>query len=186
MPAADRARLERGFNTIRGRVTLIPDVAIERTLSLPVNGRDLELHVTDHAVTGSDVWIWDPGTRTVIAGDIVTLPVPLFDTGCPFGWLAAFDSIAAKPLDHVIPGHGYPMSADEFRTYHSAFRNLVSCAENSPGAACARAWLVDAASLLDKQPDSDFADREYAQAAAEYYVDEILRSAERRAEFCTG
>jgi glyoxylase-like metal-dependent hydrolase (beta-lactamase superfamily II) len=149
-----------------------------------VNGRDLELHVTDHAVTESDLWIWDPATRTVIAGDIVTLPVPLFDTGCPLGWLAALDSIAAKPLDRVIPGHGYPMSADEFHTYHSAFRNLVACAEDSTGEQCARSWLADAGSLLDKQPEKDFADREYAQTAAVYYVDEILRSAESRAEFC--
>ena len=184
LPAADRARLERGFNTIRGRVALIPDVVVEATLLLPVNGRDLELHVTDHAVTGSDVWIWDPGTRTVIAGDIVTLPVPLFDTGCPFGWLAAFDSIAAKPLERLIPGHGYPMNADEFRTYHTAFSKLVACAENGTGAECAQGWLTDAASLLDKEPDRDFADMEYAKAAAEYYVDQILRSAERRAEFC--
>jgi glyoxylase-like metal-dependent hydrolase (beta-lactamase superfamily II) len=184
LSAADRTRLERGFNTIRGRVTLIPDVAIERARSLPVNGRDLELHVTDHAVTESDLWIWDPATRTVIAGDIVTLPVPLFDTGCPLGWLAALDSIAAKPFDRLIPGHGYTMNAEEFHTYHSAFRNLVSCAEDSTGAQCARSWLADAGSLLDKQPEKDFADREYAQTAAEHYVDEILRSAESRAEFC--
>ena len=184
LPETDRARLERGFNTIRGRVTLIPDVAVETTMSLPVNGRDLELHVTHHAVTESDVWIWDPATRTVIAGDIVTLPVPLFDTGCPFGWLAAFDSIEAKPYARVVPGHGFPMNAEEFRTYRRAFENLVSCAESRTGAECAGDWLLDAASLLDKQPDKDFADKEYAKAAAEYYVDEIMKSAEMRAEFC--
>ena len=186
LPQADRARLERGFNTIRGRVTLIPDVAVETTMPLSVNGRDLELHVTHHAVTESDVWVWDPATRTVIAGDIVTLPVPLFDTGCPFGWLAAFDSIEAKPFQRVVPGHGYPMNAEEFRTYRSAFENLVSCADDKTGAECAEAWLIDAASLLDKEPDKDFADKEYAKAAAEYYVDEIIKSAERRAEFCGG
>jgi glyoxylase-like metal-dependent hydrolase (beta-lactamase superfamily II) len=186
LPQADRARLARGFNTIRGRTTLIPDVPVERTMTLPVSGRDIELHATHYAVTESDVWIWDPATRTVIAGDIVTLPVPLFDTGCPFGWLAAFDSIETKPYDRVIPGHGYPMSREEFRVYHSAFENLMSCAETSTGAACADGWLRDAAALLDKEPDKDFADREYAKAAAAYYVDQIIRSAEMRAEFCSG
>jgi glyoxylase-like metal-dependent hydrolase (beta-lactamase superfamily II) len=186
LPEEERARLERGFNTIRGRVTLIPDVAVEKTMSLPVNGRDLELHVTQHAVTESDVWIWDPATRTVIAGDIVTLPVPLFDTACPFGWLAAFDSLDAKPYQRVIPGHGYPMNPEEFRTYRDAFKNLVSCAESKTGAECAQSWLMDAASLLDKEPNKDFADKEYARAAAQYYVDEIIKSVEKRAEFCPG
>lgn len=184
LPEADRTRLERGFNTIRGRVTLIPDVAVETRMSLPVNGRDLELHTTQHAVTESDVWIWDPATRTVIAGDIVTLPVPLFDTGCPYGWLAAFDSIETKPYERVVPGHGYVMNPEEFRSYRSAFENLVSCAGSRTGADCADAWLADAASLLDKEPDRDFADKAYAKAAAEYYVDQVLESAERRAEFC--
>jgi hypothetical protein len=44
--------------------------------------------------------------------------------------------------------------------------------------------MNDAATLLDTEPDRDFADGNYAKTAAEYYVDEILRSAERRAEFC--
>jgi glyoxylase-like metal-dependent hydrolase (beta-lactamase superfamily II) len=186
LPSADRARLERGFNTIRGRIALIPDVAVETTMALPVNGRDLELNVTHHAVTESDVWIWDPATRTVIAGDIVTLPVPFFDTGCPFGWRAAFDSIEARPYERVIPGHGYPMNREEFSAYRNAFDKLVSCAESKTGAECAEGWLVDAASLLDKQPGKDFADKEYAKAAAQYYVDEIIKSADKRAEFCTG
>lgn len=184
LPATDRVRLERGLTTIRGRVTLIPDVAVEATMSLPVDGRDLELHVTDHAVTESDVWIWDPGTRTIIAGDLVTLPVPLFDTGCASGWLEALDSIAAIPFERLIPGHGFPMNPAEFRIYHTAFRHFVACAEGSTGAECARSWLTDAAPLLDKEPDKDFADREYAREAAEYYVDQVLRSAESRAEFC--
>jgi glyoxylase-like metal-dependent hydrolase (beta-lactamase superfamily II) len=186
LPDADRARLERGYNTIRGRVTLLPDVAVDETMALPVDGRDLELHVTDHAVTESDVWIWDPATRTVIAGDLVTLPVPLFDTACPVGWLAAFDSIEAKPYERVVPGHGYPMTPDEFRTYRGAFESLVACAAERSGAECAEGWLADAGALLDKEPAKDFADRAYARAAAEYYVDEIIRSAERRAELCEG
>ncbi len=179
-----RARLERGLNTIRERVTLLPDVAVEGTLSIPVDGRALELNVTDHAVTESDIWIWDPATKTVIAGDIVTLPVPLFDTACAEGWLAAFDAIEAKPYERVVPGHGYEMTRDEFQTYAHAFRSLVACAETKTGAECAEGWLVDAASLLDKEPEADFADKDYAKAAATYYVDEIIRSADARARFC--
>jgi glyoxylase-like metal-dependent hydrolase (beta-lactamase superfamily II) len=183
---ADRARMERGFNTIRGRISLIPDVPVDARMSLLVRGRELELNTTDHAVTESDVWIWDPATSTVVAGDLVTLPAPYFDTACPTGWLAAFDAIEAKPYERVIPGHGFPMTPEEFRMYRTAFVNLVTCAEGNPGATCVEGWLADAGSLLDKAAGKDFGDREWAKLAVEYYVDEILRSEEKRAEFCRG
>lgn len=186
LPEADRVRMQRGFNTIRERVSLIPDVPVDARMSLPVVGRDLELNVTDHAVTESDVWIWDPATRTVVAGDLVTLPAPLFDTACPTGWLAALEAIAAKPYERVVPGHGFLMDPGEFRSYRTAFENLVTCAEEHPGAVCAEGWLADAGPLLDKAAGKDFGDTEYARAAVEYYVDEIIRSEAKRAEFCAG
>lgn len=181
---ADRARLERGLNTIRGRTSLLPDVPVDRTMSLPVTGRDLELNVTHHAVTESDVWIWDPATRTVVAGDLVTLPAPLFDTGCPTGWLAALDAIESKPYERLVPGHGFIMSRAQAGAYRTAFKNLVACAEDNEGAVCAEGWLADAGPLLDQAVGEDYGDRAYARAAVEYYVDEVIRSAERRAEFC--
>ena len=183
---ADRMRLERGHNTILERVSLIADVPITSRTSLPVEGRDLELNVTDHAVTESDLWIWDPATRTVIAGDIVTLPAPLFDTACPTGWLAAFDSIETRPYERVVPGHGFPMNRSELQSYRTAFENLLTCAADEPGAVCAEGWLADAGPLLDKASGKDYGDRDYARAAVEYYVDEIIRSEARRAEFCPG
>lgn len=184
LPEDVRTRLRRGYDTIKGRATLLPDVAVDGPMSLPVDGRALELHVTDNAVTGSDVWIWDPATRTVIAGDLVTLPAPLFDTGCAEGWLAALDAIEEKPYERVVPGHGFVMTAEQFRAYRDAFRRLVSCAADRTGAECAEGWMADAGPLLEVEPDADFADREFAKEAAVYYVDEILRSEEKRAEFC--
>jgi glyoxylase-like metal-dependent hydrolase (beta-lactamase superfamily II) len=181
---ADRARMERGSTTIRERTSLIPDVPVSTSVSLPVVGRDLQLNVTDHAVTESDVWIWDPATRTVVAGDLVTLPAPLFDTACPTGWLAALDAIEAEPYERVIPGHGFPMDPEEFRSYRAAFDNLVTCAGDNAGAICAEGWLADAGPLLDKAAGKDYGDEEYARAAVTYYVDEIIRSEERRAELC--
>ena len=37
---------------------------------VPDSGRDLELNVTNEAVGASDNWVWDPATRTVVAGDL--------------------------------------------------------------------------------------------------------------------
>lgn len=181
---ADRARMERGLRTIREPDALLPDVPVDASTSLRLAGRTLELNVTERAVTESDLWVWDAATGTVVAGDLVTLPVPLFDTGCPTGWLAALEAIAEKPFDRLIPGHGFVMDRSEFQTYRTAFENLVACARENEGRTCAERWLSDADPLLSKAVGEDYADRDYARAAATYYVDRILRDEANRREFC--
>lgn len=182
--AASRDRAERFLSAIDQGVVQ-PDVAVDAGRSLPLDGRDLQLKVTRNAVTESDIWAWDPASRTIVAGDLVTLPVPLFDTGCAAGWRMALDEIAALPIERVVPGHGYVMSADEFRLYHNAFNELLACAAEKSGAECAEGWLEDAATLLDKAAGEDFADQAYARAAATYYVDEIIRSPEKQQALCS-
>lgn len=44
---------------IRARVGLLPDVPVEATMALPVNGRDLD----HHAVTASAAWTDQPPHR---------------------------------------------------------------------------------------------------------------------------
>jgi len=44
--------------------------------------------------------------------------------------------------------------------------------------------LDQTGALLDKEPDADFANKEYAKAATEYYVDENIKSDEARARWC--
>lgn len=180
----DRARMERGVRAVREPDALLPDVPVVTRTSVELGGRVLELNVTNRAVTESDLWVWDAATRTVIAGDLVTLPVPLFDTGCPIGWRAALEAIAAKPFDQLIPGHGFIMDRGEFQAYLTAFENLVACAEENEGRVCAQRWMDDADALLSKAAGEDYADRDYARAAATYYVDRILRDEAKRGAFC--
>lgn len=185
-PAADADRRDGAarFLAAVDQEALQPDVPVEATLHLPVDGGDLELNVTHHAVSESDIWVWDATNRTVIAGDLVTLPAPLFDTACADGWSAALDEIEAKPFERLVPGHGFIMSREDYGHYRRAFDNLIACAAEKPGEQCAPGWLEDAAPLLDQAPGEDFASREYASAAVTYYVDNVIRSAEKREEYC--
>lgn len=172
-----RAGLERALTTIRNW-TITPTDPVDHPMKLAVKGRALEIELTDHAVTEADLWIWDPATKTAIIGDIITVPAPFFDTACPAGWAAAFDAIARKPIERVAPGHGPLLSRAEFDTYRRAFNNLLACAEANDGATCAEGWLTDAAAFI---PDGEKA---RAREMVAYYVDEIIRSKEKRAEFC--
>jgi glyoxylase-like metal-dependent hydrolase (beta-lactamase superfamily II) len=159
---------------------LLPDVTVAEITALPLSDRTLELHLAPRAVTEGDVWIWDAGTKTLVAGDLVVLPAPFFDTACAEGWRRALTAIADVPFETLIPGHGRPMGRAEFDLYRTAFDRLVDCAESSrPRQDCVGGWQRDAADLLPTGQD-----RKDAQMLLDYYVDAILRSAEKKTEFC--
>src|ERR1700730_4220313 len=93
------------------------------TSSGPVNiaGRDLQLHLETHAVTAGDVWVFDPETRVLLAGDLVTLPAPLFESACPARWRASLAHLEKFPFEWLVPGHGAPMLRPAFSAYRKAF-----------------------------------------------------------------
>ena len=65
---------------------LHPDVVVEASGERDLGGRELLLGLESRAVTEGDVWVYDPATRVLVAGDLVTLPVPFLDTACPARW----------------------------------------------------------------------------------------------------
>jgi len=159
---------------------LAPDEVITGARALRIGGRVLELHLEKHSVTAGDVWVFDPVTRVLAAGDLVTLPVPFLDTACPAHWKTALDDLDHANFKQLIPGHGAPMSHAEFGVYRKAFSNFVACgAGKQDKAVCIDGWLRDAASLLAGT------DREFVKKLLDYYVDASLRTApDKTAKLC--
>lgn len=159
---------------------LKPDAVVSADRTLEIGGRRLDLHVTDHAATEADIWIYDPASGVLAAGDLITLPVPYLDTACPDGWKAALDQVAAVSFRVVVPGHGPLMTRETFDAWHTAFDNLADCAASgSPAAECGAGWARDAAGFYP----SDRA-REGAGAYAAGYVEQVLRAPDHRSRFC--
>jgi glyoxylase-like metal-dependent hydrolase (beta-lactamase superfamily II) len=80
-----------------------------------------------HAPGHSAVFL--PGDGTLIAGDMCSdIEIPLLDTDQPDpvgDYLAALDLFAALPVEHVVPGHGHPGDAAEFRRRLDADRRYL-------------------------------------------------------------
>ena len=134
-------------------------------------GRPLELHLEERAVTAGDVWVFDPATRVLVAGDLVTLPAPFLDTACPARWqaaLARLDEDASWEL--LVPGHGAPMHHAELALYRRAFDELLACAATTaPAAACVDGWLRTGGELVRANDPGNGRDM------VGYYVDAVLR-----------
>lgn len=164
-----RARFETEIGLIDTRDAMRPDVVVPADGSVSLGGRTFELHL-ERAATAGDVWLLDRATRTLVAGDLVTLPAPFLDTACPSGWRAALGRVAAAPFERLVPGHGPVMSREDFARWRFAFEALLDCAAGDGEAgACVDAW-VDATAGLDAGADAKF-----VRGITGYYVSEVLR-----------
>ncbi len=159
---------------------LAPDEVVTATGQWTIGGRVLQLGLERNAVTAGDVWVFDPATEVLAAGDLVTLPAPLFDTACPRGWQAALARLAAVPFTVLVPGHGRAISRVEFERYRAGFDRLLACAASKQtGEACGAGWMRDIGALIPED------DRGLAQRLLEYYLPNNLRAApEKTAPLC--
>ena len=170
---AEIARIDAGAQL---RPTHAVTAAQDRSLA----GRSVHLGLEDNAVSGGDVWLYDKATRTLIVGDLVTLPVPLFDTACSEGWQRALVRLDAIGFARLVPGHGAPMDHVQFRLYRDGFDRLLACAaSDAPAGTCKTGWLRDIAPLIPRQ------DAALAESLLDYYIPQVLRAPpERRARYC--
>lgn len=179
--SAQRDELQSELATLQRADALAPDKLIEATGTRRIAGRELEVHLVDHAVTGGDVWLLDPATRTLIAGDLVTLPVPFLDTACPTRWQAALADLDTRKFERLIPGHGRPMTATELHRYRAGFDALLDCAAGDAGERqCVDGWLRDMEGLVDAS------EYDYARDLLTYYLGQVLRKTERDNPNCRG
>lgn len=149
---------------------LRPDIQLGGTQTLKLAGRDFRVTVSLNAATAADLWLYDPPSKRVLAGDLVTLPAPFFDTACPEGWEAALAEIDKVDFETLVPGHGPVMTHEDFRWWKSGFEDFRICSEGErPMETCASGWMATARHWLREKEAADFAS--YA-----FYYGELLRS----------
>ncbi len=165
---------------------LAPDETVTASGERTLAGRTLRIGLETHAVTAGDLWLLDPETRVLAAGDLVTLPAPFFDTACPERWRAALDRLAETDFELLVPGHGEPMRRDAFESYRRAFGTLLDCAASAERSneVCIDGWLRATGALV---PESD---RPLARSLLAYYLDASLLATApdpvKRTELCGG
>jgi glyoxylase-like metal-dependent hydrolase (beta-lactamase superfamily II) len=163
---------------------LAPDVKVAATRDEALGGRKLRIGFVSRAVTAGDLFVFDPRTRVLAAGDLVTLPAPFLDTACPPGWQKALGELAAVDFQTLVPGHGAPMSRQDFVAYRTAFDGLLACAASDQKSdECVSGWTAAVAALLtDDDPKDD--DPKFVRALLAYYVDLLRKDGARLAGLC--
>ena len=148
--AARQAPFEAEVALIDAGRALAPDEVVAAARDATLAGRKLRLSLETHAATATDVQVYDPATRTLVAGDLVTLPVPFFDTACPRRWREALGRLAAVDFEKLVPGHG--PAHDQGRPGHATARPSTACWPARPASAareqCADGWIAQVGPLV--------------------------------------
>lgn len=179
-PDDDKKNYRIDFALIEAGEQLAPDEVISRSGARSIAGRELVLNLETDAVTAGDIWVFDPQTRIVVAGDLVTLPVPFFDTACPVRWARALERLSATDFELLVPGHGEPMNREAFERYRGAFENLLACAASEEtDRSCVDGWIRDAGGLISG------VDEKRLDSFLGYYLENSLRGdPAQRAKLC--
>lgn len=179
-PAA-QASMRTEIELIDAGAALGPTDVVAKSGPSTIAGRSLQLHLESRAVTAGDIWVFDPATRVLLAGDLVTLPAPFFESACPSRWRDSLAHLAKQRFTWLVPGHGAPMQPEAFAAYRRAFSNLLECAAgDAANSRCIEGWIGDAPMLTDSK------DVSYARTLIGYYLDNYLRHpTERIRHFCT-
>jgi glyoxylase-like metal-dependent hydrolase (beta-lactamase superfamily II) len=161
---------------------LYPDERITGTSTRTIAGRKFEIGFESHAVTAGDVWLFDPASRVLASGDLVTLPAPLFDTACADRWNTALDRLGEIDFNVLVPGHGATMGRADLATYRRAFDRLLECVGSKLSKqTCVDGWMRDAAALIPAD------DEKLARSLLDYYIDSNLRGdAAQKTKLCQG
>ncbi len=86
---------------------VLPTRTFERSLTLHVGDRPVELLAVGPAHTQGDAIVHVPDARTVFTGDILFVEgTPIVWEGPVANWIAACDRILALGAEVVVPGHG--------------------------------------------------------------------------------
>jgi glyoxylase-like metal-dependent hydrolase (beta-lactamase superfamily II) len=96
-----------GEQTMAGTRLVLPERTVERSTTLEVAGRRLELLYLGWASTPGDLAVLDHDSGVLFAGGLVTSGrIPEVRDADIDGWLQALEQLAQVPVQAVVPGHG--------------------------------------------------------------------------------
>jgi quinoprotein relay system zinc metallohydrolase 2 len=107
-----------------------PTRLVDAAAEIDLGDRVLEIKVHGPAHTDNDLSLFDRGTGTLWAGDLVFMErVPSLD-GSLLGWLKEMEALARVPARRVVPGHGprvadWPDAQTPQRRYLAALRDEI-------------------------------------------------------------
>jgi glyoxylase-like metal-dependent hydrolase (beta-lactamase superfamily II) len=99
------------------RVKVVPpNLLFEKSLTIDLGGRRVELRDMGRANSPNDVTIWLPDERVLFTGDILVSPLPYTGGASPMPWIGVLRDLEKYSIAEMVPGHGPVMSTHRYTT----------------------------------------------------------------------
>jgi glyoxylase-like metal-dependent hydrolase (beta-lactamase superfamily II) len=82
------------------------DLVFDDSLTIDLGHRLVKIVRPGRGNTAGDAFVFLPDSRTLLTGDLVTLPCPFPGTSFFSDWIAALDQIDGLHAATIVPGHG--------------------------------------------------------------------------------
>ncbi len=179
-PVPEDAAARAELSLIAGSISFYPTNNVPRSRDAELAGRNVHLGLGS-AVSGGDVWLREDDAGVLLAGDLVSLPAPNFETACAEIWIDDLNVLWAQKFDRLVPGHGRVIDKDEFRVWQMAFEDLVKCAgSRKSDESCRDGWIKDTRKLLGAEEQAE------ASRMLDRDIPTLLRNEEAQAKACAG
>lgn len=119
---------DEGFLAQKRSVTYtFPTELFSDTATLVLGGRTIQVRHA-RAITPGDTYVYLPGEKVLVTGDILVDPIPFAVGGSyPQEWIAALESLARLDVDIVVPGHGgVQHGAARLQRHAALFKHVIA------------------------------------------------------------
>ncbi|MDB4908828.1 MAG: beta-lactamase domain protein [Gemmatimonadetes bacterium] len=76
------------------------------SMTIDLGNREVRIVSLGRGNTAGDAFIWVPASRTLLTGDLVTLPAPFPGTSFFADWIRDLDLLHRYGAQAIVPGHG--------------------------------------------------------------------------------
>jgi cyclase len=85
---------------------LAANVTFQDKLTIDLGGRIVDVAFLGRGNTGGDAVVWVPDAKTLVAGDLVVLPVPYAFGSFNTEWVETLKRLEGYHATNIVPGHG--------------------------------------------------------------------------------
>jgi cyclase len=100
-------------------------LTFDHDFSIDIGNREVQVKFLGRGNTPGDAVAYLPNEKIIVAGDLVTHPLPHVFDGYPAEWSQTLQKLAQLDADTIVPGHG-PILHD--KTYIYLLRDLLQSA----------------------------------------------------------
>ncbi len=109
----------------------LPTRTFDKTVSLVVGEREIQILLLGRGHTDGDVFIHLPKEKVVATGDALVDWMPYMNDGFPEDWVRTLDALEKYDFDQIIPGHGGVIPRAQLAFFRGYMADLVAAIKSA-------------------------------------------------------